>query len=319
MLLHLKGGSLKSHMKRIRIISMIILAALLIVSCKKPGDTEYTERSVHTEVSAPEEETDTVTAEEADASAEPNIQEDTENEEISAPEEGSGTDTEEELVLNGPEQGIPEFEDLAPTVNMSFEELIGDNKIYESPKAYPPNDTYRITVDLYHQIVAVYSKDDKGEYTVPVRYMICSSGRNGNSTGIIKMGQHRVRFGEFKSADCYGQYWSNITGRIYFHTILYSKRTATSYIKSAYNALGTRASHGCIRLTVPDARWIWYHCAPGTVVEIRNGSADDLEFNEIKEKLKIAKMPEGRADLENIPWTDNWTIEELEKSLVRND
>lgn len=308
-------------MKRIRIISMIIiiLAALLLISCKKPADTEYTERSVNTEASAPVKETDDVTAEEEYASDGHDIQEKTENEEVSAPEEGSGTDAEEELVLNGPEQGIPSFEDLAPTVNMSFEELIGDNKVYDSPKSYPPSDTYRITVDLYHQIVAVYSKDDKGEYTVPVRYMICSSGRNGNSTGIIKMGQHRVRFGEFKSADCYGQYWSNITGRIYFHTILYSKRTATSYIKSAYNALGTRASHGCIRLTVPDARWIWYHCAPGTVVEIRNGSADDLEFNEIKEKLKIAKMPEGRADLENIPWTDNWTIEELEKSLVRND
>ena len=171
--------------------------------------------------------------------------------------------------------------------------------------------------DLAHQLVIAYEKDDAGEYTVPVRYMICSSGKYGNITGVWEMGEHRVRFGEFVNDNCYGQYWSNIHGRIYFHSLLYSERNAQTYTKTSYNNLGTKASHGCIRLTVPDARWIYYHCAIGTEVEIRDGSKDDAELNAIREKMVLPEQPDSRPKLVRgeIPWTDNWTIEELWASL----
>ena len=96
------------------------------------------------------------------------------------------------------------------------------------------------------------------------------SGGNGNWTpeGIYTMGDHRVRFGEFKSLGGFAQYWSQIEGRFYFHSILYNKRSASTLIKSSYNNLGQPGSHGCVRLLVPDAEWIYANCAPGTICEV---------------------------------------------------
>ena len=72
-------------------------------------------------------------------------------------------------------------------------------------------------------------------------------------------------------------------------------------------------SDGCIRLTVPDARWIYYNAAPGTEVTIRKGSKDDEETKAIREQLTLAKMPSSRPTLKagEIPWTDNWSIEDV--------
>ena len=35
-----------------------------------------------------------------------------------------------------------------------------------------------------------------------------------------------------------------------------------------YNYLGATKSHGCIRLTTADSRWIYEHCALGTSVTV---------------------------------------------------
>ena len=104
-----------------------------------------------------------------------------------------------------------------------------------------------------------------------------------------------------------------IDGRMYFHSILYSKRDAATYTGS-FNNLGRRASHGCIRLTVPDARWIWYNAAPGTTVIVRDGSSKDETTAAIKKMLTLDKMPDERpASLTgtDIPYTDNWSIDEV--------
>ena len=69
-----------------------------------------------------------------------------------------------------------DFSTLAPTVNMTFEELTGDDGSRDFPKGYPAADTYYVIVDIKHQVVMVYTKDENGEYTVPVRYMLCSTG-----------------------------------------------------------------------------------------------------------------------------------------------
>jgi hypothetical protein len=198
---------------------------------------------------------------------------------------------------------------------MSFEELVGDDGYYEHPKGFPAGGTYRITVDIYHQVVMVFSQDGDGEYTVPVRYMLCSSGANSSTPiGTFKMQRYHVRFGLFVRENLCGQYWSQIKKpRIYFHTILYKEKNASTYIKETYDRLGQPDSHGCIRLTVPDARWIYYNIAPDTEVEIREGSADDEETAKIRSQLVLPPSPEERAELKKggIPDTDNWAIEDV--------
>ncbi len=201
---------------------------------------------------------------------------------------------------------------LAPTTAMSFDELVGDNGIYEEPAAYPPPDTYRIVIDVRYQVVLVYKRGQSGEYDVPVRYMICSTGATKTPTprGTFSSGEHKVRFGLFVNNGVYGQYWTEITHRIYFHSILYTRRDANYYTKTSYNALGKRVSHGCVRLLVPDARWIYYNIAPGTTIEIRKGDKADEQTAAIREQLVRPAVPEVRPNLTpgDIPYTDNWNI-----------
>lgn len=204
------------------------------------------------------------------------------------------------------------FSFYAPTVKMNYYELVGDNGNYDLPVGYPTPDTYRVVIDLCHQVVMVYQKDGSGNYTVPVRYMLCSTGEGNKKTptGVFSLKRYRVRFGFFQSDRTYGQYWTLINGRIYFHSILYSERNAASCIEETYRLLGTPASHGCIRLTVPDARFIYYNLSHGTEIEIREGSPDDSETAAIRASLVLPDIPkEPREPFpEIVPENDNWTI-----------
>ena len=221
------------------------------------------------------------------------------------------------------------FSYYAPTVNMSFEELVGsfddintkdasDESRYLLPKYYPAPDTYKIIVDLYWQVVMVYRKDENGAYTVPVRYMLCSSGssRVGSETrvGDWKMQPVKIRFGQFKVSREYAQYWSLIRSRTYFHSVLYTTSDLSSYQEVVYNSLGKKASHACIRLTVPDARWIYYNICYDTLCVIREGSKNDLETKAIREKLILPPVPAKRVTITagDTPYTDNWRIEDIQ-------
>ncbi len=226
-----------------------------------------------------------------------------------------------------PDQTPVPFSYYAPTVNMTFEELVGGTSDFGEmgsskvnwPKGYPPADTYKIIVDVYWQVTMVFSKDANGEYTVPVRYMLCSTGNprieDGGETrrGTFNMLVPRIRFGHFLSGEA-AQYWSLIHSRTYFHSVLYDKQDKLStYQIETYEQLGTKASHGCIRLTVPDARWIWYNIAYGTVCEIRDGSKDDTVTQRIREQLVLPVAPTARLKIVagQTPYTDNWTIDSL--------
>lgn len=65
----------------------------------------------------------------------------------------------------------------------------------------------------------------------------------------------------------------------------------------SYTGLGKRASHGCIRLMVDDAKWIYDNCGKGTEVVIYEGEEDE----ELTRSLKIppldrsVMMPEPTA------------------------
>jgi len=192
------------------------------------------------------------------------------------------------------------FAQLAPTTAMAFEELVGDNNVYDKDNLppFPAPDTYKLVINIYHQLATVYKKDANGEYTVPVRYIIISSGTRKTPTplGTFKMGASSVRFGKFSKFDVYGQYWRQITRSIFCHSLIYQSRNPRSYTES-YNVLGKRASHGCVRMLVPDARWIYYNLGPGTVCEIIAGDKNDDEAAAVKAQLIRAKRPSKRPDL----------------------
>lgn len=227
-----------------------------------------------------------------------------------------------------PEETPIPFSYYAPTVNMTFEELVGStDDVYEEARdllkdGYPDPDTYYIIVDVYWQVVMVYRKgeDGKPDYDQPVRYMICSTGdpQVGSETarGIFEIKKPRVRFGQFLSGET-AQYWTLIRSRTYFHSVLYTKdKDISSYDVECYNNLGSKASHACIRLTVPDARWIFYNIGYGTLCEIRDGSASDTQTQAIRSQLILPPAKTGlKLKAGETPWTDNWTIEEVAHEL----
>lgn len=222
------------------------------------------------------------------------------------------------------------FSYYCPTVNMSYEELVGSlDDMSKSPKellknGYPDPKTYYIIVDLNWQVVMVYKRIDDGtqfgkpDLTQPVRYMICSSGNPnkeyGHETtmGIFQIQAPKGRFYQFVNLEA-AQYLTLIRSRTYFHSILYDKaENLNSLIKESYDDLGTKASHACIRLTVPDARWIWYNIGYGTTCEIRKGDPLDAETGAIRAQIILPKSIENvRLKPGEIPWTDNWRIEDL--------
>ena len=53
---------------------------------------------------------------------------------------------------------------------------------------------------------------------------------------------------------------------------MFSRRDVNALQRSAFSRLGQAASHGCVRLYVEDARWLYYYACPGTTVEV----TDDL-------------------------------------------
>ncbi len=212
----------------------------------------------------------------------------------------------------GLEKNDLSFSALAPTTLMAFEELVGDNGIYDDESEIPPPPpagTYKMVINEYHQFITVFAKDDAGEYTVPVRYMVATTGSRSLPTpkGEFTMGSKYVRFGCFYSYGVYGQYWRDITGNIFCHSLIYSSKNANSYTIS-YNKLGTRASHGCVRMFVPDARWVYYNIAPGTSADIIRGDKEDTDAAAIKEQFIFPERPDSRPGLRpgQITITEAW-------------
>lgn len=119
--------------------------------------------------------------------------------------------------------------------------------------------------------VTVYTKDENGSYTVPVKAMLCSTGNNSpkNSKYQLKSRwEWKALFG-----GVYGQYATHITGNILFHSVPYLKQYDNSSLEYwEYDKLGTTCSAGCIRLTVADAKWIYDNCPIGTTVEFYSSS-----------------------------------------------
>ena len=126
---------------------------------------------------------------------------------------------------------------------------------------------YVLKVSVDDQRVYAYAPDRDGEYTDLVRTMKCSTGRKGSPTpmGTFTDTCPGARWHYFKKFNCWAQYAFYIQGDIMFHSVLYNQKGG-KVTQSSVNHLGSRASHGCVRLSVEDAKWIWSNCPVNTKV-----------------------------------------------------
>lgn len=128
---------------------------------------------------------------------------------------------------------------------------------------------YMLKVSIDDQRVYVYQLDEEKQYR-QIDAFICSTGLdNTTPRGIFSETTEPLdRWHYFIEFECWAQYAWRIEGLIYFHSVIYSEKDeSTLRMSSVYN-LGRKASHGCVRLQVEDAKWIYDHCDAGTIVII---------------------------------------------------
>lgn len=135
------------------------------------------------------------------------------------------------------------------------------------------NEDLYIEVNRRHCTVTVFAKDGKKGYIIPVISFACSVGKASTPTPRGTYYTDRKHRWKVLMGPSYGQYATHVVGGIYFHSVAGSSRSVYNIKASNYNRLGSPASHGCIRLCVRDAKWIFDHCALKTKVKIFDSSS----------------------------------------------
>ncbi len=126
--------------------------------------------------------------------------------------------------------------------------------------------SYLVTINCATETIMIYAQDTPGgEYNIPVRAMLCSTGRAGFETvqGTFPIRRGSV-WGELQSdgMPVYGRYTCQISGNYLFHSSwYYTAGDINSLSVRQFNRLGNQASHGCVRLCTSDAKWIYDNCA----------------------------------------------------------
>ena len=127
---------------------------------------------------------------------------------------------------------------------------------------------YKIYVDISDQYVYVFGWDGES-YSIKERKMICSTGKDNTPTPTGTYQAYAQLSGEwywFKQYQCYAKWAYGIVGGILFHSVTFNRNK--KQVGSESN-LGRKASHGCIRLKIDDAKWIYDNCPYGTTVVIQ--------------------------------------------------
>jgi lipoprotein-anchoring transpeptidase ErfK/SrfK len=124
--------------------------------------------------------------------------------------------------------------------------------------------SYLINVNLEDQKTYIYKgKSDKWQL---VKTFPCSTGITGEET---PSGSFSIKEkGDWFFSDKYeqgGKYWTQITGDILFHSVPFAKdkNTVLDY------TMNKPSSHGCIRLSIDDAKWIFTNIPKGSKVIIK--------------------------------------------------
>lgn len=130
------------------------------------------------------------------------------------------------------------------------------------------NSEYLIRVNRVSNCITVFSKAEDGNFSVPYKAIVCSTGLNVQDTplGIFQIADS-VPWDKNKDGT-YAQYVSRLSGGLKISSLPYRTNKKNTMLTSEYNKLGQPASAGDIRISAGDAEWISTNCKAGTDVEI---------------------------------------------------
>lgn len=233
--------------------------------------------------------------------------------------------TEEEISIEELEQENT-VNETKNTVANETTNKVSDKSSSSTNKNIDSTKKYYIKVNYKANVVTIYTKDENGEYTVPYRAMICSTGTATPKSGVYKI-QSRWRWLHL-FGDVYGQYSTQIVGNILFHSVPYLKKTQDSLEYWEYDKLGTSCSMGCIRLTVRDAKWIYNNIPRGTAVEFYASSNPGPLGKPSAQKIsgnKKCRNWDPTDDHKDNPWNsynkkeENKKDENSNKNTIKNN
>lgn len=132
-----------------------------------------------------------------------------------------------------------------------------------SIKKIKPRQDYIVKVEIAKQHISVFKNGRL------IKTIVCSTGKSGTPTptGTYLIGSRGAYFltGYNDSVICHN--WVRFNYNFLFHSVLY--RRSGQIIKSEAAKLGTRASHGCIRMSLSDIKWVYSNIPKGTPVVIQ--------------------------------------------------
>ena len=167
---------------------------------------------------------------------------------------------------------------------------------------------YYIKVNNNDNKINIYEKNEKGEYSILTRAMVCSAGTHTPSSKKYPKKTYKIDGQRYKwlylQGNVYGQYATRITGHILFHSVPYKSKNKSSLEYWEFDKLGTTASLGCIRLQVEDAKWIYDNITKGTTVEFETDITNDATSPKISEN-KYCRNWDPTDESDQNPWNEN--------------
>ena len=128
---------------------------------------------------------------------------------------------------------------------------------------YYSSTSYLILVSRSDHEVGVYRED--GDAWLPLRKFSCGDGKPSTPTieGNFTVGIKMLYF-DSGSARCW--YATQFCGNYLFHSVLYYQASGPYDVMDG--TLGAGVSHGCVRLQIDNARWIYDNIPRGTKVVV---------------------------------------------------
>ena len=148
--------------------------------------------------------------------------------------------------------------------------------------------SYRITLNRRKCQIMIYAKSETGKYDIPVKTFVCSVGLPATPTPtgtfhtLQKAGSAATQGIVELMGPSWGKWGTMFTWtdkyHIWFHSVACGSTDPTySLPAGAYNQLGMPASHGCVRLNVRDAKWIYMNCPLGTEVTVSDNESTPFD------------------------------------------